>query len=141
MIDEAPKNFLTLEDITKADDRPTKDVYVEEWGGWVKMRVIDGSQRDRYITLLTRRMTGTEGARKLSNYDNVEVSLLSQTLIKENGEQLFTAKQLDLFRTKNGKVINRLYKIAEKFNGLEPNEVKDNAKNSDTTTTSEDSQN
>jgi hypothetical protein len=122
---------LTKEQILQADDRPTETVNVPEWGGEVIIKTMSGAERSGY----------DEGNRQIRgdsyvlDLKNLPAKLLSRCLVGDDGEPLFTIAELN---QKSSKVLNRLFEVATKMNGLSPDSAdeagKDSTSESDSST-------
>lgn len=124
--------ILSFEEICAADDLTTKDVYVDEWRGAVRLKTLSGELRDKYVAQVQSRMVGIGKARRLGNPKGLTVALLQSVLIKDDGCQLFSStQQLEKMQQKNGEVIGRLFDIAQEMNGLNDTEVVKHAGNSE----------
>lgn len=129
--------FLSFEDILTQDDLKYEDVIVPEWAkdgkpGVVRLRAMDGDERDHYVQTIQSRMAGTGTNRHVKNYKNLTIILLQMTMIKEDGTPLMTKKQCQMIQKKNGEVIDRLYKKSLTLNGLREEDIELASKNSET---------
>ncbi len=136
-VDADDLEFLSFEDILTQDDLKYKDVIVPEWAkngkpGVVRLRTMDGDERDHYVQTLNSRMAGTGSNRQVKNYKNLTIILLQMTMIKKDGSPLMTKKQCQMMQKKNGDVIDRLYKKSLTLNGLREEDIEIASKNSET---------
>jgi hypothetical protein len=64
------------------------------------------------------------------NRENIRCRLLIRSLVDEAGQRIFADNEAHLLGAKNTKVVERLYKVAEKLNAVTSAEVEELAKNS-----------
>lgn len=117
--------------ILAADDRPYKDVEVPEWGGIeIRVRGADGTTVDRHDTNMFAMRATADGDMKLELGTNYRAKFLVGCLFDPATDEPLpiTAEQLG---AKAGKVINRLFGIAQSLSGRGPEAVKDAEKNSE----------
>ena len=112
--------LLTKQAIVEARDVPFEDVEVPEWGGTVRIRTMDGTARDRYdMELLSRIKKGKDGKVEKSSMVGLPRLLLVHCLVDEQGELLFSVSEIEELTKKSGAVIEKLFKVAGKLNGLD----------------------
>lgn len=102
---------LTRAAILDADDLPREKVEVPEWGGYVYVRTMTGAERDRYEfeeTTASENRT-PEGAR---------ARLLIRTVVDENGQRLFTEKDVQVLSEKSSAALDRCQEVAARLNRL-----------------------
>jgi hypothetical protein len=117
----AKDKILSKADIIAAPDIKKELVKVPEWGGSVYLRCMDGLERDQFEDFCVNKQgKGIAG---------VMVLLLSMTLADENGQKLFSEKDVELLNKKSGKVIMKLYIKAKSINALTNKDIADLAKN------------
>ena len=87
--------------ILAADDIKIKTVDVPEWGGKVGIKVISGTDRDKFEQSYSNKDMG-----------NFRVRFLAATLCDENGGRLFTDEEVEELGRKSSLVINRLFSAA-----------------------------
>lgn len=118
--------MLSKEQILAADDMETVTVDVPEWGGEVIISMMSGSGRDEYEQSLFKFQP--DGTAK-PDYTNSRAKLLAVCLVDENGNRLFSAKEIEILGKKNSKVLDRLYAVADQLNAVSVDGVKGKAKN------------
>lgn len=118
---------LSKDQILAAEDIPTKDVEVPEWGGSVRMRGLTGSERDAYESSLFQQ----RGEKRILRTENARARLVAMCIVDEDGERMFSdAEAKDLGR-KSGKVLDRLFDEARKLSGLTAEDVEELAEGFD----------
>lgn len=116
---------LSRADILGASDRPTEVVPCPEWGGDVIVRTMSGAERDAYEgECLTIRGKSVE-----INRANARGRLLVRCLVDEAGDPLFKRADADELGAKSGAVLDRLFAVAQRLNGVTKADVDELAKN------------
>ena len=110
--------LLTKEAILAAKDLRCVDVDVPEWGGSVRLRPMNGADRERL-----------QGYAK-NDLNKFAVRLLSECVVSEDGQKVFTHEDIDSLLSKNGAVIDRLALKCMELNGLAADSVEKAEKNS-----------
>ncbi|SRR6266540_277712 len=103
--------YLTKQQILEAQDRPTKDVEVPEWGGVVRVGTMSGKQRDQYEQLFVRIREGEVDA-------SMRASLCAVCIVDENGKTIFTKEDLEALGEKSGRALGRVFNAATELNVL-----------------------
>ena len=104
--------FLTREQIIGSDavdDREYDVVECPEWGGEVRLSSITGRARDEYEQSLIEQ----RGNDRRMNLRNARAKLIVLTAVDENGNNLFTAEDLNALGRKSAKPLDRLFTAAQ----------------------------
>ena len=109
--------ILTKEQILVATDTSIETIEVPEWGGSVQMRTLTGKERDAFETAIQRR-TKIIGKNTRIDLTELKVTLLALTIVDETGNLLFSQEDLEALNSKSAKVINDLFEVAQRMNGL-----------------------
>ncbi|RJP53627.1 MAG: hypothetical protein C4583_04375 [Anaerolineaceae bacterium] len=127
---EEQKKFLSVEEILSADDIPSCDEYVPEWGGWVHLVGLDGREASQFSKRMVRIVNGKPVAQGL---DNFMAKLLADTIRDpQTNQRMFTVEQVEALGRKSAMVLKRLAAKASELSGMseEANEAAE--KNSET---------
>jgi hypothetical protein len=117
------KVFLDAAAILAVEDLPQEDVWVEEWGTWVHMQGMTGSQRDAFETSL-------QGKNGQIDQRNLRARLVAQcALNQQTGERLFSRKQVDALGQKSAKALTTLFMAAKDLSGFSNAEIEELEKN------------
>ncbi|MDT0270253.1 hypothetical protein RM844_28680 [Streptomyces sp. DSM 44915] len=108
--------LLNRDQITAADDLAHEDVPVPEWGGTVRVRALTGQERDAWEASMLR--LGPNGSVQARSTKGVRVGLVARTVIGEDGERLFTDKDMAALNEKSAAVIERLAAVARRLSGI-----------------------
>ena len=114
--------ILNKEAILACKDLKQEIVEVPEWGGSVIVRTMTGTERDAFEQSITK-----DGVQY--NTDNIRARLVSLTLIDEDGNRLFTDKEVESVGGKAASALVRLYDVAQRLNGMSDADVDELAKN------------
>jgi hypothetical protein len=102
---------MSLKDqILAANDVKAEPVAVPEWNCTVFIKTMSGHDRDHWESLAF-----PEGKPVEHGY---RVTLLLVALVDEKGERVFSDADINLLSGKSSGVINRLYDVAARMNGL-----------------------
>jgi len=117
--------MLTKEDILKAEDLDFEEIEIKEWGGSVRVRCMTGSERDAFEASVYE----IKGNKANIIRENFRAKLIARTLVDENSERLFTDKEIELVGKKGSKPLDKIFKVAQKLNGLSQADEDDLVKN------------
>lgn len=107
--------YLSKDDILKADDLPTRDVDVPEWGGIVRVRAMSGSERDAYDA--SRMTKGPDGKYTLS-FRDARANLVARCVIGDDGALLFNTADVARLGAKSSTALQRVADVAAELSGL-----------------------
>jgi len=112
---------LSKDAIVSANDKKMVDFDVPEWGGSVKLRVMTGTERDRFESEFV-------GGNK--TVDMVRAKLVAKCLCDDDGKRLFEEKEIPQLGEKSAAVLDRLFTECMKLNRFTKDDVEELAKNS-----------
>jgi hypothetical protein len=98
---------LDRKSILAADDVRKEKIAVPEWGGDVFLRVLTGTDRDRFEE--------SYADQKMKSF---RIRFLLLALCDEDGERLFSDDEADILGKKSSVVINRLFEAGWKLNAF-----------------------
>lgn len=107
--------------ILAAKDQKMTSVDVPEWGGSVNIRVMTGTERDRFEGEFV-------GGNK--SVDMVRAKLVAKCLCDEDGNRLFTEQEIPALGEKSAAVLDKLFTQCMKLNRFTKEDVEDLAGNS-----------
>lgn len=117
--------MLTREAILQAVDLLTEDVEVPEWGGIVRVRGLTGAERDRFEGSVVQ----VKGRKAAMNLHNLRARLVALTAIDEDGERLFSSKDVEALGEKSAAALERVFSAAQRLSGLSDEDVEELTKN------------
>ena len=110
---------LTASQILAANDTKIEAVDVPEWGGTVYVRVLRGTDRDRFEEWVNKEKD-----------KSVRCRFLVSALCDDKGSLLFTPEQVASLNEKSGDVLSRVFERAWDINYLSPKAVDELGKGS-----------
>lgn len=116
--------LLSKEGILGAPDVRFEDVEVPEWGGAVRIKSLSARERDAWEIAAMPDMTGVDLRDKdllekmKGRIENVRARLVACTAVGEDGALLFTAEDVAKLGDKNSMVLDRLFQVAQRLNGI-----------------------
>lgn len=113
--------YLTRNGILNADDRPVEDVHVPTWGGTVRVRALSAATRDQ--------IEGEIGLK--SEWNNVRAKAAVEAIVDENGEPVFTAKDIGPLGKKSGAALDQLFDVIRRLSGMETGSTQEAEGNSE----------
>lgn len=117
--------LLKRDDILNINDLPFEDVEVPEWGGVVRIRALTAAERDKFeASIVVRKGNKTE-----LNPENMRAKLVALAAIDEEGNRLFTEKDVEVLGRKSAAALDRLFQVAQKLSGLSPESLEEKVKN------------
>lgn len=119
--------ILTKEQIVSINDITTETVSVPEWGGDVLVKVMTGTERDAFESSIFEQ----KGKDIQKNLGNLRAKLVSKCLVDEKGNRLFADKEIEIIGKKSAKVLDKIYEVCVKINGIGPKDVEELTKNSE----------
>lgn len=117
-------NFLSKSAILGASDLKHEDVHVPAWGGTVRVRTMNGQERDEFRAAIATE----DGSVPVGRFN---AALLVATLVDESGERLFTADDMAALQAKSAASLDRPASVAVRMNGLGGQAVEEAVKNSE----------
>jgi len=121
----AKPKLLTREAILQAEDLPTEDVEVPEWGGVVRVRGLTGAERDAFEQSIVEQ----RGKNTRMNLRNIRARLVALTVVDEEGNRLFSDDDVEALGRKSAAALNRVFEVAQRLSGLRPEDVEELAGN------------
>jgi hypothetical protein len=124
-----PTVLLGREAILKADDLPSEDIAVPEWGGVVRVRGLTGTGRDEYWAS----MTVQRGNTQVIDSANATAKLVARCVIGEDGEPLFTQNDVHALGERSGAALNKVFEVATRLSGISDTDMDELGKASEST--------
>ena len=124
--------LLNFDDIVASQDKEYQDVDVPEWGGTVRIATMSGEDRDRWELSMMQADDSSERGFKLNFDAYSRVRLVAMCLVDDNFNRIFVTKeQIEKLSQKSGKVMDLLYDVAQRVNGITDEDIDDLEKNSE----------
>lgn len=119
--------LLTRDAILQAEDLPTEDIEVEEWGGAVRVRALTGAERDAFEQSIVEQ----RGKSTRMNLRNIRAKLVALTVVDADGKRLFSDKDAELLGKKSAAALDRVFEVAQRLSGLSPEDMEELSGNSE----------
>jgi hypothetical protein len=113
--------LLSFDEVLGASDRSYEDVMVKEWGGTVRLQGMSSAQRDQYEAeaYQANKKGGTEA------FKNLRARLVAMCWVDEDGKPVATGKRVEQLGQKSAKVVNDLFDVCRRLNGLTEGDVEE----------------
>lgn len=113
--------LLSAEQILAADDLPTEDVEVSEWGGTVRVRALTGAERDK----LESSVVEQRGKKTKTNLLDFRAKLVAASVIDESGHLAFSEKDVRALSQKSAGALDKVASVASKLSGMSEEDVEE----------------
>lgn len=108
--------FLSAEDILKQTELPHVDVEVPEWGGTVRIRSLNGRERDEMEAAV---IVYDEHGREGRDLTNIRSKLIAKCVINpDTGERMFTDAQAHALGELSAAALERLFDAINSISGM-----------------------
>ncbi|MGW0805273.1 hypothetical protein [Nonomuraea sp. NPDC002799] len=114
--------LLSKDQIWQASDITFEDVPCPEWGGEVRLRGLQGNERDEFEAKSLKK--GKGGQREVE-IKNLRARLIAACAINEDGSPMFTSGDVLRLSQKSAVPIDRLFKVAQRLSGLADDDVEE----------------
>lgn len=122
----AKKKLLSRDDILNAQDLPSETIEVPEWGGWVTVRSMTGTERDEFEASLVIEKKGRKGRTDRSmDMHNIRAKLVSLCLVDDDGKRLFSQYDMEVLGAKSSKALDRCYEAASRLSGIRDEDLEE----------------
>ena len=120
--------LLTKAAILAADDRPTEEVEVPEWGGSVLVRGMTGKDRDEYFA----QQTIQHGRQTIQDITNASAKIVARCLVDPQSpeERMFTDAEVEELGRRSSAALERVGKVAARLSGLTEEDIEELGKDS-----------
>jgi hypothetical protein len=105
---DGDEEFLSRDDILKAEDMVYEIVPVPEWGGKVRVKGLTANERDSFEASMVR----GEGKKAKVNTENIRANLVARTVVDRNGKPIFALTDIFLLGAKSAAAMDRVYEVA-----------------------------
>ncbi len=117
---------LNKSQILGVDTLRTMEIEVPEWNGTIAVRELTGAKRDIYEGIMLR---SVNSAGNVTSLKGLRAKLIVMSVIDDEGNLMFTDKDLDAITSKSGYVIDRISEQLTTFNHLKEEAAKDDEGN------------
>jgi hypothetical protein len=127
-------SYLGRDAILKADVLRTEEVRVPEWADpgsgadVVLVRELRGRERDEWEASLAVQ----RGRQMVPDVANMRAKLVARTVVDADLEPVFTQQDVNALGELSAAALDRVFEVASRLSGLNPDDVEAKAKNSGT---------
>lgn len=127
--------LLSREEILGANDLPTEDVEVPEWGGSVRVRTLTGTERDEFESSIITMKKVKKGKRTVTesapNLRNIRAKLVARSIVKEDGTLMFpNSEDVFVLGEKSAAALDRVYEVSARLSKITDEDIEELEKNS-----------
>jgi hypothetical protein len=117
-------SYLNKSQILNAADMGFEDVEVPEWGGTVRVKVMNGAERDAFeASMITLRGSG----KATMNLINMRAKLAARCLVDDNGALIFGDEDIAVLGRKSASALDRVVAVAKRLNRMDDNDLREMA--------------
>lgn len=120
--------FLDRSAILDAADLGVEEVYVPEWGGWVRVRGMTGAERDQFEAEIVQQ----RGRSRAPNLQNIRAKLVARCTVDGAGARVFSDADIEALGRKSAAALDRVFEVAQRLSGVTREAVEELAGNSET---------
>jgi hypothetical protein len=120
--------MLTKDAILASNDLKVEKVHVPEWGGYVYVRNMGATDRERYLESLHVTVGKGKESRREIRVIEASAKLATLTICDKNGNRIFSDADVKVLGQKSSAALERCTDAAAKLNGID-DDAKDEAKN------------
>lgn len=113
---------LGRDDILGIDDLPKEDVYVPDWGGYVRVSALTAFNRDK----LEEQLAGDK-----PDWSNFRARWAVKCMIDQEGNRLFKDNEANQLGRKSAKAMQTVFAAIQRLSGLTQESVEETEGNSD----------
>lgn len=122
------RKYLDRSAILNADDLQTEEIEVPEWGGYVLVRGLTGSERDRFDQSLIKDVKGKKNQKTITLQD-ARARLVAYSVIDDQGKRLFNDADILELTRKSAAALDRVYEVAARLSGISDEDIEEITEN------------
>jgi len=128
---EEVRTVLGKDGILQANDKTIVLVEVPEWGGYVNVRVLSGTERDSFEAVTAKPTDDEELGDRVKRLENLRARLAVLAICDDDGNRLFKDCDAGALGAKSAAALDRVFGVACDLSGLTAKDVKELEGNSD----------
>ena len=121
--------LLSREEILRKPDRTFQEIYLQEWGGKVRIRSLTGAERDAFEESIMGKRN-KDGSREVVTH-NLRAKLVALTVVDEDGNLLFSPDDVAVLGEKSAAALDQLFAAAQRLAGISRDDLGEMVKNSE----------
>lgn len=110
---------ITADQALSSEDLKKERVEVPEWGGYMFIQTMMGTDRDLYEESCVVERDG----KFKQTFHNMRSKLVARCAVDDNGKRIFSEKQVAELGKKSAKVLDRLFAKAQELNGISDDDI------------------
>ena len=115
--------MLTREQILAANDTPTRDVFIPEWGDSVRVRSLSARDRDAFELAVVQAKHDGEPVQ------NIRARYAAACIVNDKGVAIFSEEDIAALGDKSAAALDKVYSAIEELNHLSADDIEALAKN------------
>ena len=121
---------LTRAEVLNANDSQKEKVECPEWGGYVFVKALTGTERDAWENSLyeVKSRPGRESEVTLKR-ENVRARFCAVSVVDESGTLMFAPADIEALGKKSAKALDRIFSVAQRLSGLSNTDLEELEKN------------
>jgi len=126
---EAPKRFMTREEILRIEDGGFEPVWIPEWKTYMNVKALTARERDDYEASLVQ----GKGKNRDVNVRYARAKLVQRTAVEGDGKTLiFKPTDIEALGEKNAAALDRIFEVAQRLAGIAEEDLEELVGNSET---------
>ena len=113
--------MLTRNAILEIHDIDIERVDVPEWGGFVFVKGMSGTERDTFEASIVE----SRGKSPKVNMANIRAKLAAVSICDEDGKKLFTSKDVAALGKKSANALSRVFDVAQRLSGITEDDIEE----------------
>ena len=113
--------MLTRDAILEIQDIDIERVDVPEWGGFVFVKGMSGTERDTFEASIVE----NRGNSPKVNMANIRAKLAAVSICDEDGKKLFTQKDVAALGKKSANALSRVFDAAQRLSGITESDIEE----------------
>lgn len=110
---------LSKEQILSSNDFTYVEIEIPEWGGTLRLRGLDGIEREAFEKSILSAGAGEGGSKEMASIlGNMRATLVSKCIVDAEGELLFGEDDVALLGRKNASILERVFKECAQLSGI-----------------------
>lgn len=120
-VQEKAPVFLNRDQILHARDEQVEVVHVPEWGGYVRVRGMSGSQRDAFEESVFTR--DSSGDREFDGHD-FKAKFVARVIVDDHGTRMFTSEDVGKLTQRSARALQRVFDVGAKLSGMSKEDIR-----------------
>lgn len=123
------ETLLSFEDITQTRNLDFENHFIDEWGGWICVQELTGTDRDAYEFFGQSLVEGEGKSFKYKTNKDLKAMLVQLSIVDKDGNKVFSKKKIIELQKQSGTVITKIFEIAQRISKLRNEDLATEIKN------------